>query len=124
MFFEEIVSLFRKEFGDIAAHFYINNLSIAESKTSAEREIVRPGVYVLWSDGRAMKVGRSFDNARKRALTHLAADTGGKLAALGVDPEARLFLFTLKDDNLHWVSALEVFLERGLKPEVPSDRLG
>jgi hypothetical protein len=124
MTFDEIVWQFRQEFAAIAEHFYVNTLSLAEAKTSKNKEIIRPGVYVLWTNGDVIKVGRAFDNARKRALTHMPADTGGKLAALGADAGARAFFFTLKDDKLHWAPALEVFFERALKPEVPSKRLG
>jgi hypothetical protein len=74
---EEIVSLMRSEFGDLAQRFYINQLSISDCRTTAGPELTRPGVYVWRTNGRVMKIGRSFQNARKRALDHPSHNTGG-----------------------------------------------
>jgi hypothetical protein len=84
-----------------------------------------PGIYVHWCAGEIFRVGRSFSNARKRALEHIRDNTGQRMAALRNNPQAWLILFTVNPgDELHWVTALEVFLEHRFKPSIPSKRRG
>jgi hypothetical protein len=125
MTFNDIELLIRNEFGSIAEHFYRNNLSLTEAKDKTNTQINRPGVYILWTGDRVIKVGRHLVNARSRLEGHYRDDTGGKCKALEKDPAARVFLYTLANkDELHWACALEVFLERAVDPLVRSKRTG
>jgi len=68
---------------------------------------------------------RSFDNARKRALQHISANTGGVISKLDSDPDARLILFSVKNpEDKFWIAALEVLFELHTSPEVKAGRLG
>lgn len=83
-------------------------------------------VYIFFGIRRGViRVGRSFDNSRKRALQHLRENTGGVMAELENDHNSRLILFNVKSsDDYFWVAALEVLLEKKLNPEVPAGRQG
>lgn len=122
---EKVIDIFHREFGVIAEKFWINNLPLSEASNSTAEHIWKPGVYVFWKPTKVIKVGRHLTNARKRALEHIVANTGGSMAALADNPDARLLLFSLVNpDDKHWAAAVEIFLETALAPEVPSGRLG
>jgi len=120
-----VVEIFKKEFDSVCEKFFIYDLALNEAASCAEEHVWKPGVYVFWRPAGVVKVGRHLTNARKRALEHIRDNTGGSMAELADDPDARLILFTLKDpENMHWAAAVEIFLERELKPEIRSGRLG
>lgn len=122
---DDIRTRFEAEFGALATRFDLVELQTMFALSRGDLRSDRPGVYVHVQGGAIVRVGRSFSNARLRALQHIADDTGGRMAGLGADPEAALVLFTVEPGrDLHWVAALEVFLEEGLKPLVPSKRRG
>lgn len=122
---EKIIETFHQEFGAIANKFWIHNLPLREASDSTAEHIWKPGVYVFWKPMTVVKVGRHLTNARKRALEHIVANTGGSMAALADDPDARLVLFSLMNpDDKHWAAAVEIHLEIALAPEVQSGRLG
>lgn len=122
---DEIRALFWKEFSSLADRFRFMCLTLKQARDSSFEEPARPGVYVFWNGGEVVKVGRSFTNARKRALEHVQDNTGGGMQALGESADARLLLFLVDDDeDIHWPAALEVFLEQRLNPRISSKRLG
>lgn len=122
---KEIQSLFAEEFHSVKDKFILLTLPINQVKSSQDRNVTLPGVYVWWSDGEVFKVGRHLRNARKRALEHLKDNTGNKLASLAGNASAKLLLFNVPDsDNLHWAIALEDYFEQHLAPIVPSKRRG
>ena len=121
----EIVWIFAQEFVTILDKFHPHDLSVSDAAQIETEHVWKPGCYVFWHPNRVVKVGRSFSNARKRALEHIRDNTGDKLAALADEDKARLVLFSLKDPNeYHWAASVEVFLERELTPEVKSLRTG
>ena len=120
---ETVIEHFREEFGRLTDLFAVFTLTYDDAAQTADPLVARPGVYVHHSRGEVVKVGRSFTNARKRALEHIRDDTGGRMANLGSHDSDRLILFTI-DDALHWVSALEVYLELKSDPAIKSRRLG
>jgi hypothetical protein len=122
---DKIIEIFNQEFGIVSEKFRINNIALTEAAESTIEYVANPGVYVFWRPQRVIKVGRHLTNARKRALEHLGANTGGSMAALADDPDVRLVLFSLiNQDDKHWAAAVEIFLEGALDPEVRSGRLG
>ena len=122
---ERICAEVSKEFGPIYEQFRVINLTLDEALVADEEFIWHPGAYVFWNSAEVIKVGRHFTNARKRALEHIRVDTGGRMKALDADPNTNLLLLVVKNpDKLHWVAALEVFLETSLKPSIASKRLG
>lgn len=123
MSIDDIIASFRTEFSNLAARFSVFTLTYAEAAQSSDPLVTRPGVYVHHSRGQVVKVGRSFSNARKRALEHLRDNTAGKMANLGSHDSDRLILFTIEAAP-HWVSALEIYLEGKTNPEIKSKRLG
>jgi len=121
---EAVVAAFNKEFASLAPLFNISERSLASSFNPGENTDC-PGVYVHWCAGEVIRIGRSLSNARTRALEHIRDDTGKRMAALKQNSDAWLLLFTVQSpSHLHWVVALEVFLERALKPSIPSKRAG
>jgi hypothetical protein len=115
MTLNEIQELIRAEFGSIADKFTVHDIALSTAHKDSTPGAANPGVYVYMKEGGVVKVGRHLTNSRKRALEHIIADTGGKMGAL-IKGDTR--------DHLHWVCALEVFLETKLNPEVRSARIG
>ena len=123
---QDLINIFEKEFAIIKEKFSIIDVSVLDAGDSNIKNIWHPGVYVFLHPQRGViRVGRSFDNARKRALQHISANTGGVMAGLVSDSEARLVLFSvINPEDYFWVAALEVYLENALSPEVPAGRQG
>ena len=119
-----IRSHFDREFSHVADKFETFDLKKPDWRNHELLAAARPGVYV-WVDAAkdgVMKVGLSLVNARARALQHLRDDTGGQMAAMADNPEARLVLYTLGEDDKHWAAALEIYFERELRPKIASLR--
>lgn len=115
---------FDDEFSPVADKFETFDLQKPDWRNHELLAAARPGVYV-WFDAardKVMKVGLSLVNARARALQHLRDDTGGKMAAMAENPDARLVLYTLAEEDKHWAAALEIYFERELDPLVRSLR--
>ncbi len=116
---------FAAEFSFLNNEFEFHSLSLTDAQNTKDAGLARPGVYIFWKEGNVIKVGRSFTNAKKRALQHVADNTGGTMGRLKKDVDVRLLLFLARDTKtVHWVAALEVFLEHGLLPAIRSKRLG
>ena len=122
---EEIKIIFKSEFRGISDKFQIHDLRLIDAPLDRTPGAASPGVYVFINGEKVIKIGRHLQNSRKRALEHIVADTGGKMASLKNDESVRLALFNVNDiKDLHWVLALEVYFEQNLQPEIRSARLG
>ena len=123
---DDVQRLFEEEFSAVRDKFCVLLIPADEVAGSSEEFVWHPGVYVWWHPERGvLKVGRHFTNSRKRALEHIKHNTGGVLKEYGSDPDTRLLLFNVKDPNdLHWVAAVEVFLETKAEPYVRAKRQG
>lgn len=129
--YNKIISTFLEEFGFLKEKFDCLNFPVTE--IPKERNPYRAGVYVFYTDIRIWKVGKSNDNAIKRALEHFTADTGNGIGK-GMkkhkdDSTMKLVLFLIKDPkDLHWVFALECYFEIKFRKEnlleIYSARLG
>lgn len=124
MFLDTIKATFNREFWPIAGRFHIAALKDSELWQVATPLTDRPGVYIWCCEGRVVRVGRSFSNARGRALNHVRDNTGGTMAEFATMPEAMLVLYTVDRRDYHWVAALEIYLEDELDPEHRSKRTG
>lgn len=132
---QEIIEIFNSGFAPVSEKFVHIDVGVVDAPNAEQNQVNRvvnvdhiwkPGVYVFWHPQRGViRVGRSLDNSRKRALQHISSNTGGTMSCLASDPQARLILFNVKDpmDNF-WVAALEIYLERELNPEIASGRQG
>ncbi|MCF1753173.1 hypothetical protein [Mariniradius sediminis] len=136
----QVIESFEQEFNLIKDKFVVLDLlenhrpmtieAIRELKLPVDGEdmVWHPGVYVFIGDGSVYRVGRSLDNSRKRVLEHLTDKTS--FNGIGVwdindKPDKAILLFNLKDKKgIHWLAALEIFLERKFNPKIPSGRLG
>ena len=89
-----------------------------------------PGVYVFIDEnGRCLKVGKNHLNASKRALEHCRDNTSSKDGTIHmadrVNEKTYLLVFALQErGSLHWVLALEHYLEKTQRPRIPSLRNG
>jgi len=90
--------------------------------------IWHPGVYVFFGNKRIWKVGRHLTNSRKRATQHITENTQTqkhRIKDLEKILDAELILFNVKEkEDNHWVAAIEIFLEKQLKPLIQSKRTG
>jgi hypothetical protein len=128
---EQILELVNSEFGDKAKVFTPLVLRPSNLVGDDFESSKGPGVYVFLNEGKCLKVGKSQSNASKRALQHCGTDdtssADGKLhmSRLGYNDQTQLLVFALNQpDCLHWVVALENYLERKLQPLIPSKRNG
>lgn len=122
---EEIKNIFISEFREISNKFQIHDIRLIDAPYDKTPGAASPSVYIFIHDEKVIMVGRHLQNSRKRALEHVVADTGGKMASLKNDAAVRLVLFNICDiKDLHWVFALEVYFEQNLQPEIRSARLG
>jgi len=125
-----IIKLFKSEFSAILTKFDALVLPIHEVKEENNPMVWHPGCYI-WHDGKqVVKVGRSLNNSRKRALEHLSAKYEDPHAKDAFDTlhnaaDAKLILFNVVDlEQYHWVAAVEIFMEKKLNPVVKSKRQG
>lgn len=128
---ESIIRDVADEFGE-KAELFTPVVVRMDSRLSPEfKETKRPGVYVfLHEELDCLKVGKNHLNASKRALEHCRDNTSSKDGAVRMadfleSDRAYLLIFALQDEApLHWVLALEYFLEKNLNPKIRSVRNG
>lgn len=138
---DQVIASFYKEFGSIAKKFEIMDL-LADG-SPMDYEVIRdlqlpknkpnciwcPGVYVFIGNNKVYRVGRSIKNSRGRVMQHLKDRT--EFGTHGVwdindytDKSILLFNVRARELDLHWVAALEIFLEERYKPLMPAQRRG
>ena len=126
---QEIIKLFEQEFGPLADKFTRIDIMLKKAAKSEEKDVWHPGVYVFWHpEHKVVRVGRSLDNTRKRALQHVEGNTHNEkisIRALHEDERTRLLLFNVKDPaDAHWAAALEIFFENKLNPAIAAKHMG
>jgi hypothetical protein len=130
---EQILALVNSEFGEKANFFTPVEVWLNNRKVEDFDDTKVPGVYVFLHEGVCIKIGKSQTNASKRAMQHCgtdntsSADKKWKMSELRDDAETLLLVYALKppyQEKMHWVLALESFLERELQPAIPSKRNG
>lgn len=99
---EVINKLVKYEFEFIFEKMISFDFSIEESSESTDKLLIRSGVYIYYVDHGPFKVGKSNDNPRKRSVN----GWGKQLP----NPK-RLLIITLNENLLHWVYALDIFIE-------------
>ena len=131
-----INKIFKDEFGIIDSKFKIIRVLNGKSLTienilnaKDENDLIwHPGVYVFFGNKRVWKVGRHLTNSRKRATQHITENTHTqkhRIKDLEKIPDAELILFNIiKEEDYHWIAAVEIFLENKLQPLIPSKRTG
>jgi hypothetical protein len=134
---EEILQRVKNEFGFLFSRFLHESRSLNEYEAFGE-QFRNPGVYVFLdtSIGEVVKVGRSLSNAWARSWGHIKDNTHnrnlsksqkykmGESDFVG-NTSIKILIFTIENkSDLHWICALEVFLEMTLKPAIPSGRIG
>lgn len=128
----DVIYRVHDEFGS-KADLFIPIVVRMDRREGTEFEATKsPGVYVfIHEDSGYLKVGKSHSNASKRALQHCGNDnTSSKdgtiqMAQLQRSNKTYLLIFALqKQDSMHWVLALEHYLEKILKPRITSHRNG
>ena len=128
---EAVVQKVDAEFGS-KAELFTPIVVRMDARQGAEFEATKsPGVYVFIDEnGRCLKVGKSLMNASKRALEHCRDNTSSKDGTIHMadrvnSEKTYMLVFALQEpDSLHWVLALEYYLEKKLRPTIPSQRNG
>jgi len=137
---QQIISVFKSEFGFIQDKFEIldllSNNSPMDYKTieylklpSEENNIVwHPGVYVFLGNNTTYRVGVSMNNSRARVMQHLDVKTqkdGYCVWDIDQFEDKSILLFNVKNKaDKHWLLALEAFLETTLQPKIKAGRIG
>ena len=90
-----------------------------------------PGVYVfIHEEYECLKVGKNHLNASKRALEHCRDNTSSQDGSIQMaehinSDKTYMLVFALQEpESLHWVLALEHYLEKTLHPKILSVRNG
>lgn len=128
---ETIVQSVHVEFGS-KAQLFQSILVRLDALVGPEFEATKfAGVYVfIHEEYGCLKVGKSNSNASKRALEHLRDDTHSKdeaihMAQLRQSDKTYMLVFALqKPECVHWVLALEYYLEKTLPLRIPTIRNG
>jgi len=128
---ETIVQSVHVEFGS-KAQLFQSILVRLDALDGPEFEATKfAGVYVfIHEEYGCLKVGKSNSNASKRALEHLRDDTHSKdeaihMAQLRQSDKTYMLVFALqKPECVHWVLALEYYLEKTLPLRIPTIRNG
>src|ERR1035437_7571605 len=128
---EDIVQAVYKEFGSIAELFMPIVVRMDSRECEEFQATKSPGVYVyIYEDGSCLKVGKSHLNASKRALEHCRDNTSSDDGAIQMknlreSDKAYMLVFALQQPkSLHWVLALEYYLEKNQMLQIPSKRNG
>jgi len=123
---KRITQLLKQEYGPMSDRINIHDLSIKQATDKTNADIAKPGVYVFWeAPNSVIKVGKHFQNCRKRALEHINDNTADEMKSFNEKSSVRLLLFTVESGNdLHLVSGLETFFETRLQPIIRSRRIG
>jgi len=125
---EEIIAIAEKEFENKFQLFKKYTFSVSKAQKKGIKEIEKPGVYVYCKAGKIIKIGKSNSNARKRANEHIVENTTSKDGKLEMkyllsDNEAIILFLIVEDDSkIHWIIALEDYLEHNFKAKIPSIR--
>jgi hypothetical protein len=128
---EDIVRSVQDEFGS-KAELFKHVVVRMDSLNCPDFEATKsPGVYIIiHEDCGCLKVGKSQSNASKRALEHFRDNTSSKdktvqMAQLRQSDKTHMLVFALQQQHsMHWVLALEHYLENTLKPRIASIRNG
>lgn len=122
----EITNTFKAEFGFLEDKFAIIEERLSDLGSSAKDCIYHPGVYIYHLDDQVIKVGRHLTNCRKRALEHISSNTRNEkleMKMLVDNPDCKVTLLVVRDqEDSHWVAAVEIYMERELKPIIKSKR--
>ncbi len=131
---QKIFELVENEFGDKAKHFAAREFSMNALEGAEYERTKTGGVYVFVHEKfGVVKVGKSQSNASKRAREHVRDNTQTKSGVKPQiqmhdflsDPNCKLVVLNVDDSrNMHWVLALEHFLEHKLNPCIRSVRNG
>ena len=126
---EKIIEKFYQEFKPINYKFEIISLTISEAYVSSNPMVAMPGVYIFWYEKDIVKVGRNLLNSRKRALEHIRDNTENEFFQMNTLEkclnDCGLVLINCKNkENSHWIAALEIYMEKELKPIIRSRRTG
>ena len=128
----DVIARIQQEFGPLGPlfHYRIFHLdNLAGEEFNAAR---KPGVYVFLNELGCIKVGKHERNAPKRAMEHCgpdnttSADGTIQMQSLVGDAATQLLIINLATPirQMHWLLALERFLEDTLSPAIRSKRTG
>lgn len=130
----QLRDLLQTEFGEKSNCFELRAFAMTNLAGDEFARTKRPGIYVFWhEDVGYLKIGKSQTNASKRALEHVRDNTRTKdgaavqihMADMRECPKCHLVLVNLDSPrNMHWVLALEHYLENTLNPCIRSARNG
>ena len=124
---ESIIEVFTEEFNSISDRISIIKIEKNDTK-ELPAESYRPGTYVFWNGDKVIKVGRSLANSKKRALQHIQDNTRNaefEMRSLREKDNWGIILFNTPDiADMHWVAAIEIYLEKSLNPLIKSGRIG
>lgn len=114
-------------FEHYATKFSIITLPVKEARSTNNALVIRPGIYIFWTENNIWKVGKHLINVRKRSLEHIRDNTKSgayEMNRLEENPEAKITYLTLNaDEDKYWIPSLEMLMEIKLSPLIRSKRL-
>lgn len=128
---EDIVQRIYAEFGTKAELFTPTVVRMDARQGAKFDATKRPGVYVfIHEEYGCLKVGKNHLNASKRALEHCRDNTSSddnKIQMKHLRDSDKTYMLVLvleKPDSLHWLLALEYYLEKNLRLQIRAKRSG
>lgn len=127
---EKIIQSVNDEFGNKAELFVPILVRMDRREGPEFDKTKRAGVYIfIGEDGKCLKIGKSHQNASKRALEHCWDKTTSKDGKICMadhlnNGKTHMLVFALQGESKHWLLALEYFLEKKFEPRIPSIRNG
>ncbi|HLO59219.1 MAG TPA: hypothetical protein VK179_10785 [Bacteroidales bacterium] len=137
---KQIIDAIELEFGFIKDKFEIIDLLANNSPMDYEtieylklptvdyNIVWHPGVYTFMGNNSLYRVGVSMQNSRARVLQHLEACTSKNgYCVWDIDHylDKSITLFNVKNkSDIHWLLALETFIEIKFEPKIKSGRIG
>lgn len=137
---QKIIDAFYKEFSFVKDKFKLIELlanntpidyeTIESLKFQSEgyHIIEHPGVYTFCGNNELFRVGVSMRNSHERVMKHLYEGTrkdGFCVWDIDDYDDKSILLINVKDkSDIHWLLALEAFLELNFQPKIRAGRIG
>ncbi|HRG37295.1 MAG TPA: hypothetical protein PK289_02085 [Bacteroidia bacterium] len=120
---KQVLNLYFTSYAD---KFTITTIPVKEARHTNNPLVIRPGIYIFWTENTIWKVGKHLINVRKRSLQHIGDNTKSgiyEMNSLEENPQAFITYLTINsNEDEYWIPSLEMLCEMKLSPLIRSKR--